>query len=897
MTQQGLNRVRLGCIAVIAALALSGCSDDDDGDSSTATPTVTATRTSTRTPTSPPATVSATPSRTATQVAGAQVAGLIVVDQNVGSGERDNLSPLPPETLPPVGKGFDRGLGNADWVVDGGDAARHHDRRRPLLDHRADARPPPDAASPRPSTATCWSSSCRSSSATTARRGRRRGVVGAGARHLGHTPQAGDAMRAVFAPNGSSLITRGGQRGRARRRFAHPGRRRRRRPLRSADRACEEIYACDENGGCGSPERICVCIAELPGLRGLPASAPACRARYFRSHRMCGPDGLCKRLPYACGDGQSCAIPGDECTSISSCFGCDNCVDAPPACRRAEPGEPIDIDRIEVFAPRPAGGRPGRRPPARRRTFSDGTAIDVTWLATWASSQPSVASVDTWGRIDRARRRRDRHHRRARRGRSAPRIASRWSSARRCSASIVQNAQLLLLPGRRPRRSARLPRPDGSDAFLPPPFCQQVVRIGATIQFIALGEFDTGYFEDITDEVEWRARPGGGRHGWRAGSSPPTRPGETAAHRGAWRASRATRQTITRRHRGDHRRRCPSTPATGPIRYIDGGPVRPELDAPCFECGYFLTLLRGDTLQLLRPRRTTTPANGRTSPPASPGGAATPRSRPSTPPACSPPSAPARRRSTRRWTTSPAPRSPPAWSTRRRCSRCTPTRTARTGRSASGDAAVFHAVGYYDVGFSRDVTDEVTWRTSDDAVGGFDTPGIFTGRGAGSVTVWAELDGQQSESAVAARSLRHQRARLLRPGQRQPRHLVGRLQPRHAGVRLRQLHAARRRRAALHGHRDAAAGRHLRSLPRPLRLQRRHAGAHHPRGRLRRPFVAPAAPDRDEAVLKYQLKAFWDLKDESGATVPPGTYTIRGLFYLYYDPVVEIDVTVNEPAG
>jgi len=31
--------------------------------------------------------------------------------------------------------------------------------------------------------------------------------------------------------------------------------------------------------------------------------------------------------------------------------------------------------------------------------------------------------------------------------------------------------------------------------------------------------------------------------------------------------------------------------------------------------------------------------------------------------------------------------------------------------------------------------------------------------------------------------------------------------------------------------------------------------------------------------------------------VPPGTYTIRGRFYLYYDPVVEISVRVDGSPG
>jgi hypothetical protein len=59
------------------------------------------------------------------------------------------------------------------------------------------------------------------------------------------------------------------------------------------------------------------------------------------------------------------------------------------------------------------------------------------------------------------------------------------------------------------------------------------------------------------------------------------------------------------------------------------------------------------------------------------------------------------------------------------------------------------------------------------------------------------------------------------------------------------------------------------------------------------PFLAAGAPERDEdTVLKYQLLAFWQLDDDQGEKVPPGTYTIFGRFYLYYDPIVSIDVEV-----
>ena len=157
-----------------------------------------------------------------------------------------------------------------------------------------------------------------------------------------------------------------------------------------------------------------------------------------------------------------------------------------------------------------------------------------------------------------------------------------------------------------------------------------------------------------------------------------------------------------------------------------------------------------------------------------------------------------------------------------------------------GEQAVFHAVGYYDVGFDRDVTEQVTWHSSDETVGGFDSAGVFTGRGAGNVTVWAELDGQQSPPAslevYATSELDYCDPANVNRGTWSDDFNRVTLESDCADV-----HAARRGRAALLGHRDAAPGRHLQPLPRPVRLQRRHPGSHHPRGRLRRSVPRPPA--------------------------------------------------------
>src|SRR5258706_5658177 len=113
MTQVRISAVGGIAVALCAAALLAGCGGDDLVIG--ATPTVTATRTATTVPTT-----TATPLPTSTPRTLAQVAGVIVVNDDVGSGPSDGLTPLPPESLPPVGTGFDRGLGNADWRVDDG---------------------------------------------------------------------------------------------------------------------------------------------------------------------------------------------------------------------------------------------------------------------------------------------------------------------------------------------------------------------------------------------------------------------------------------------------------------------------------------------------------------------------------------------------------------------------------------------------------------------------------------------------------------------------------------------------------------------------------------------------------------------------------------------------------
>jgi len=873
------NRISKGtaAIAVLMAAILVGCDDDDS--SSSATPTATATRTAVATPTA-----TTVPTATASLAA---VDGLIVANRDLGGQTGDSLMLLPPESLPPVGKDFDRGLGGADWVVDDGIArgtttddghfsitgltpGPHTIHVTKTVDGNLLELHLPiivgDDGSAEVVAEVSWGL-VRTTSAYT---------------------QGGAAMRAVYAPNGSHLIERNGH-------AVELGDYAR--TLVDADGDghfdpqpgyCDEVFRCDAQGGCGDPERICVCVPSCPNCEDCPSRA--CIPRSYLMRPDCGPDGLCKSLPYECGAEQRCAQEGDRCTCISSCLGCDNC-DGSACVPPCEPGEPIDILSINVYGqPTLVVGQESNV--SASALLSDGWTIDVTWLATWTSSQATVASVDSWGRVEA--------------------LAAGATDLTAAVAEVTSAALALTVVERPTLRRITIqnsscyypwamrddptvgPIPPGADAgFLPPPSCQQVVQIGATIQFMALGEFDTGYYDDITDEVTWTLDPAG--------------IGSVAS--GLFTAQQAGTAQLTASLEGVESDAVEIKVVTEPTvvsvsvypanwgyQYVDGGPVRDDLAQPCFDaaCGYSITLLRGDTAGFAATahydtgewRDVTATAMWR----SSDGAVASVD-------AAGVVTAVGAGNAGIDATYDEITSAPTAVRVVNEAT-LTSLYAYQEGQDAvvaKGAQVVFHAVGYYDVGFDRDVTQQATWRSSDDTVGGFDTSGVFTGRAAGNVTVWAELDGQSSPpiglEVYATSELDYCDANNINRGFWSDDFNRVTLESDCAEytvpdvVELRFSVTETQRPGGLFNPCLDLYAYDGETLVRTIREE--GCGD---------PFIAPGAPTRDEAVLKYQLKAFWDLKDANGEPVPPGTYTIRGIFYLYYDPVVEIAVRVLEPA-
>jgi len=208
-----------------------------------------------------------------------------------------------------------------------------------------------------------------------------------------------------------------------------------------------------------------------------------------------------------------------------------------------------------------------------------------------------------------------------------------------------------------------------------------------------------------------------------------------------------------------------------------------------------------------------------------------------------------------------------------------------------GGNAFFHAFADYDVGISREVTESATWRVSDSRVGRIEAGGIFTALDAGGVQVWAEVSGVESnreelevwqESDLGYCDMEHFNRGIWSDAFNRViletdcgeyaqgslvtiRYTVEEIQPNPAPLI------------------DPCLDLYVFRGDEKLRTIREEGCGE--------AFALPAEAARLAPV--YQLLAFWDLKDSAGNQVPPGTYTIYGRFYLYYDPVVSVEVLVR----
>lgn len=857
-------------LAVLAA-TLTACGNGDNNNGAPSTPTArpSATNTAPVTPTAQPTATlqpTATPQPTPTST-GAGVTGLVVLNRNVSANVADALgAPPQPWTGSADGGSFDRALAAANWSLDGSRQGVTGPDGRFVIGTL-----PPGTHTLQVTKTLDGNLATASVPFTVGEDGSANLVIEVawGQVKSSATYTAGDVqVRDVHAPNGSWLKLHDG-------RIAAFG---------------NWVQTFEDDNGDGEFD-VTPCSAQAPATS------------------------------YPCSSDATCSQPGDRCVCIPSCPACDDCpkTECVPECT------PVDITGISVSGPSQLiVGQQGSM--SAFAQLSDGSTFDLTGLADWTSSDPTVATIDSWGTVNALQPGSTSLTATFGTFTSAP-----WplqvSTRPPLQHITVQNVSCYFPMGG-PTAGSALP-PDASPGqrsdILPVPNCTQVVEIGATIQFRAIGQFADNYYEDITDQVQWQVNPAevgsiaaGLFTAAQAGSAAITASLDSVTS-DPTDVKVVTQPTVVGLTIYADNGGFPvvtnsdATGGTAPPAVGSGmpcilvGPMSAQTATPCCcpgpladgeagpcRCSYSITVLRGDTLQFHATAQYDTGAwkdvtNEVTWVSSDPTVASID--------ATGAMSA-LQAGDTNITATLESVTSDPAavhvvdhatlqsiWIYQEGQDRVV----------AKGDQRFFHAVGNYDVGISREITIEATWRSSDEAVGGFDTPGVFTARAAGDVQVWAELETVQSNQLPLEvyetsditycdpnninRSvwsddfnrvtLESDCAWYTQPAVVTLRYSVTEIQP-HGGIFN----------PCLDLYVYAADNTKIRTI--------REEGCGDP-------FLAANAPGRDQEVLKYQLRAFWDLKDDSGNAVPPGTYTIYGRFYLYYDPVVSLDVAVLAP--
>lgn len=627
---------------------------------------------------------------------------------------------------------------------------------------------------------------------------------------------------------------------------------------------------------CGSEERICAdgtfcqCVS----------SCPFCDD--------CVPPGVCNAGPhslYLCNPDQTCALPGDRC--VDSCPECFNgglkvCV---PNC------DAVDLTEISVSGPlQLVVGRRGQLYATAQ--LSDGSILDLTYLADWQSSDESIATVDSWGRISAVR---------PGSVTIAARVGDKVSRAftfevveRPTLRSItLQNTSCFCRPvfQQSPTGDVWPPCYFGAPdlAILPYPSCSQTIVTGASISFTALGQYADDSYEDVTARVDWNVAPNSVGDMDR-GTFTARAPGTALIHASLdGVSSDATEVRVVSEPTVQSLSIYPENYAYDALA---GGPI-PEAGAslPCFGCTSSLTVLVSDRLRFRATAHLDTGEWRDVSDLVT-------------------------------WRSSNAATvnvDEDGVATALAAGNAGITASLDTTHSnqvdlrvvaeatidnisiyqegyervvAKADQRFFRATAVYDIGIVRDVTSEATWHSGDENIGSFEAGGVFTGRAAGTVDVWASV-GEKRSQPISIEVYEATELAYCDPAD------INR------GVWSDDFN-----RVVLESDCRSYTQPGLVTLRYTVTETRPHGGIFDPcldlyvydgEQRIRtireegcgEPFLPGTAPGRDEAALKYQLRAFWDLKDDNGHPVPPGSYQIHGRFYLYYDPVVSIQVEVG----
>lgn len=862
-------------VALISLFALfAAACGDGGGDDNSPTPTAavpTATRTAvfaTVTPTQPPA-----PTTTPTSAAVAQVSGLVVARGNLATDSSEAL-PAPPDQWndQTLDAGALKALANADWIVDGpaglaGTTA--HDGTFAI-----DSLPAGEYEI----------RFSKTLNGNLIQFGAKL-VVGddGAARILVEVDQGivrttvdyerdGAAVRDIAGPDGSHATFRDGKmievsdpsRG-----FVDP----------DGDggfvpkQCVSTLSRCDDGGDCDDG-LLCQCTA----------SCPACEDC---GQHVCAPRGL--PTPYRCDDGGTCRQPGDRCICVSSCPECDDCVTSVcvPSC------EPVTVTTISLRGP--AQLALGRSSSFRALAqLADGNVMDVTYQVEWSSSDSAVASIDPWGTVSALAI-----------GTTQVRATLGDIASEPAALAVVERPAITQLqiqvapcfyPFGRPTEGGAIDDAVPSDA-IPHPYCTDVVRVGRSVSLVAWAYFGDGQVEDVTRAVEWRVTPssvGSVADGLFTGTTDGTASIEARfagveSNELALRVvSRATIVQLS-----IYANQAATPPILFPVFADD--PTVPGSSPPCFDCGAQLSVLLGDPVSFIATARYDTGEWEDVTERAT-------------------------------WRSSDAAVAPISSTGKVQTLTAGSARIDATYEDAvsnpvdlrvveqatlvdlsiyqeGNDRTVeklgnsyFAATASYDVGFARAVTPDAQWHSSDETIGGFDQPGVFTGRSGGEVVVWAVLAGKRSNElrlSVFERSdltyCDPERINRVEWSDAFNRVVLESDCATYTPPDTAEVRFTVTERERPIGVFDPCLDLYVYKGGNKVRTIREQGCGE--------PFLPAGAPGAEDALVRFQHKAFWDLKDDRGNVVAPGAYRIIGRFYLYYDPVVDLPVSVVAPNG
>lgn len=641
---------------------------------------------------------------------------------------------------------------------------------------------------------------------------------------------------------------------------------------------CGEDFVCEDGSQCSCT-----------------ASCPMCED--------CGP-GVCGAFSagyvYRCDEGLRCAQPGDVCVCVASCPTCTDCPRRVciPECA------PLEIKSIEIVGVSEVVlGRSVQLQAIAH--LSNGTVLDVTRVVSWRVSDDTVAAIDSWGQLY---------------GKSIAAVDVSATLGEISSAPftvrVVERSSLQRIVIRNLSCSCpmleRPPVAAGAEAILPPcmvldrpavdpavdlipvPWCGNVVLVGRTLQLAAIAEYQDGSVEDLTDQVRWRIDP----------------PTAATIERGMLRTLAAAELAVSAEFRAlvsePLRLRVVDRPtaialrifAEGPVAALrqggSGGAVPPQME-PCADCDYVVPVLVGDTLPFRASLQYDTgeweEVTERVTWHVSDDAIAS---------FTSPGSLVGKAPGNVRVEATLGELKSNSIGVRVVAEASVTTLFTYVESNdrvvAKGASLFLRANAMYDLGFVRDVTHQAVWRSRDDAVGTFVQPGELRGVAAGITEVWAEFAGVASNrialEVYETRDINYcDPSRVNRavwsdafnrvvlesdcerydiPSTVTLRYTVTETQP-HGGIF------------------DPCLDLYVYRGSELVRVLREEGCGE--------PFLSGAAPGRDEAVLRYQTLAFWDLRDRQGNLVPPGVYRVYGRFFLYYDPIVYLDIVVGTPGS